>query len=243
MSDILDTNLTSIATQQSNLLELILNADIIVQGTILLLFAASVWSWAIILEKSITLKTLKYKTAKFEKSFWSGQLLEQIYDRLKNNADNPLSLIFVAAMDEWTSKDAKNQVIAKDNHSRIGLKERIYQAMYIVKNREIEKLESRLVFLATVGSSATFVGLFGTVWGIMHSFQAIAETKNTSLSVVAPGIAEALLATAIGLVTALPAMIFYNLIAKQINRYEAKCFDFSSEIGNLLSRELDSGAR
>ena len=212
------------------------NADIIVKIVLLVLFAASFWSWAIIFEKSIYFKMLSQKTSNFENSFWSGDLLEDLYERVKNHADHPLAMIFVAAMYEWKIPSPGERSKAE---LKVGLKERIFQAMTIARNQATEKLERNLGFLATVGSTAPFVGLFGTVWGIMHSFQSIAMMKNTSLTVVAPGIAEALFATAVGLFAAIPAVIFYNKFSNDMNRFSYKLDDFAGELSAIISRELD----
>lgn len=229
-------------TQQPDLsiLGLIDGADIIVKLVLLILAMSSIWSWAIIIDKFILLKKITSYNQKFEKVFWSGQLLQQLYERLKNKANSPLSMVFVAAMDEWTKR-----INIKDNniisYLSIGLKERILQSMELTKNQEMEKLEKNITFLAVVGSTAPFIGLFGTVWGIMNSFQSIAAMKNATIAVVAPGIAEALFATAIGLVAAIPAVVFYNLLATKINNISNKMNDFSSELGSLLSQEIDRG--
>ncbi|MGB4191323.1 MAG: MotA/TolQ/ExbB proton channel family protein, partial [Rickettsiales bacterium] len=171
----------------------------------------------------------------------SGKLLDQLYERLRSRADHPMAVVFISAMDEWSKQRLSNQ----NNHSlsylSIGLKERILQAMAVAKNKEMDKLESKLQFLAVVGSISPFIGLFGTVWGIMNSFQSISALKNASIAAVAPGIAEALLATAIGLIAAIPAVIFYNLIASKINSLNNRVEDFSSELGSLLSQEIDRG--
>lgn len=213
-----------------------LQADIIVQSVMIMLLVASFWCWAIIFEKAIAFKKMHRKTEKFEKAFWSGDLLEELYEQEKNRADHPLAMIFVAAMYEWKlpSPEARTRAELK-----VGLKERIFQAMSLARNQAMDKMENNLGFLATVGSTAPFVGLFGTVWGIMHSFQAIAAMKNITLAVVAPGIAEALFATAIGLFAAIPAVIFYNKYSNDMNRFSVKMDEFAGEFGAILSRELD----
>ncbi len=202
---------------------------------------ASIWSWAIIIDKSLLLRQVSKYSEKFEKVFWSGQLLDQLYERLRNKADHPLAMVFVAAMDEWSKQKITNKNQNTLSYLSIGLKERILQAMDITKNQEIDKLEKNLSFLAVVGSTSPFIGLFGTVWGIMNSFQSIAAMKNATIAVVAPGIAEALLATAVGLIAAIPAVVFYNLLASKINNISNKVNDFSSELGSLLSQEIDRG--
>lgn len=228
----------NVAATDMSILGLIAGADIIVKAVILLLILASFWSWAIIFDKFITLKKLNEKTDKFEKLFWSGQLLEQLYERLKGRTDHPIANLFIAAMHEWTRTNIS--MIANDAYRLHGLKERIAQAMDLTISREVGKLEKNLNFLAMVGSNAPFIGLFGTVWGIMHSFQSIAASKNTTLAVVAPGIAEALLATAIGLIAAIPATMFYNLLATKLNNFDNRLQDFSNELAALLSREIDT---
>lgn len=218
-----------------SIFSLISSSDIIGKSVMLMLLIASIWSWAIILDKIFKLAQVQRRMKSFENVFWSGGVLEQLYESIKRSVNNPLALIFVSAMDECKSLSTKGLSDAlKSNH-----KERITGAMYLAQNREVEKLEKNLSFLATVGSSAPFVGLFGTVWGIMHSFQSIATSKNTSLAVVAPGIAEALLATAIGLFAAIPAVIFYNYLISRITLINNKIEDFSSELNSILSKAID----
>jgi biopolymer transport protein TolQ len=228
----------NVAATDMSILGLISHADIVVKLVILILFIASFWSWAIVCDKYVKYKDLNSKSEKFEKLFWSGQLLEQLYERIKGRTDHPLANIFIAAMHEWTRTPTTT-----DYGLAASLRERIFKAMDLVINREADKMEKSLSFLAMVGSNAPFIGLFGTVWGIMHSFQAIAASKNTTLAVVAPGIAEALLATAIGLMAAIPATMFYNILTDKLNSLQGRMEDFSSELGALLSRELDEGRK
>ncbi|WP_341793790.1 MULTISPECIES: protein TolQ [unclassified Rickettsia] len=214
---------------------LISSSDIIGKSVMLMLVIASIWSWAIIFDKIFRLMQIRKKITAFESIFWSGGVLDHLYENIKRSVNNPLASVFVSAMDECKSLNTKGLSDAlKTSH-----KERIVQSMYLAQNREIEKLEKNLSFLATVGSSAPFIGLFGTVWGIMHSFQSIATSKNTSLAVVAPGIAEALLATAIGLFAAIPAVIFYNYLAARITFMNNKIEDFISELNSILSKAID----
>ncbi|MFV9890787.1 MAG: protein TolQ [Rickettsia conorii subsp. raoultii] len=234
-----DTNISDgleVVTQDHlSLFSLISSSDIIGKSVMLMLLIASIWSWAIIWDKIFKLVQVQKSMRAFENVFWSGGVLEQLYESIKRSVNNPLALIFVSAMDECKSLSTKGLSEGlKNNH-----KERITGAMYLAQNREVEKLEKNLSFLATVGSSAPFVGLFGTVWGIMHSFQSIATSKNTSLAVVAPGIAEALLATAIGLFAAIPAVIFYNYLISRINLINNKIEDFISELNSILSKAID----
>ncbi|BDU60406.1 Tol-Pal system subunit TolQ [Candidatus Rickettsia kotlanii] len=234
-----DTNISNgleVVTQDHlSIFSLISSSDIIGKSVMLMLLIASIWSWAIILDKIFKLAQVQKSMRAFENVFWSGGVLEQLYESIKRSVNNPLALIFVSAMDECKSLSTKGLSEGlKNNH-----KERIMGAMYLAQNREVEKLEKNLSFLATVGSSAPFVGLFGTVWGIMHSFQSIATSKNTSLAVVAPGIAEALLATAIGLFAAIPAVIFYNYLISRITLINNKIEDFIGELNSILSKAID----
>ncbi len=217
---------------------LISQADIIVQLVMLLLVIASMWSWAIIFDKIIKFRVLKNRSDRFEELFESSGMLEDIYSEAKNNDNHPLSRIFLACMKEWKSNNIK-QIIAESLEKKSSLKERLVGAMQVASNRSMQKLEVGLNFLAIVGSAAPFVGLFGTVWGIMNSFQGIAISKNTSLAVVAPGIAEALLATAFGLFAAIPAVFFYNIFSAKINYFSERASNFSTQLLGILSKELD----
>jgi biopolymer transport protein TolQ len=233
---------TTVSTSSSDMsiLSLVLSSDATGKMVMLLLVVFSIISWAIIIEKILQYKSIKRKIAEFENLFWSGQVLDDLYSRLKKNINNPLTSIFIGAMDESKKTSlttASNSTI--HNQIKIGQKERINQAMNLAKNRYIEQIESRLTFLATIGSSSPFIGLFGTVWGIMHSFQSIAVSKNTSLAVVAPGIAESLLATALGLFAAIPAVIFYNHLQTELDKIYNKSEDFSGELKCLLFRAID----
>ena len=188
-----------------------------------------------IFDKSVRLMRLRSKANAFEKSFWSGAALDELYRRLANGADHPMALMFATAMDEW--RESPKSLDVSFNRGLVG---RINRVMELTMDREVESLERNLPSLATIGATAPFVGLFGTVWGIMSSFQSIAVTKNTTLAVVAPGIAEALLATALGLVAAIPAVIAYNKLAGDVDRYANRLGSFADEFGVVLSRELDS---
>lgn len=221
-----------------SLINLIAHADIVVQLVMLLLVAASVWCWTLIFDKFIKFRILKERSDKFEAMFESTLMLEDIYNHAKKNANHPLAIIFIACIKEWKSNNIK-EIINQNVEKKSSLKERLMNAMQIAANKSMHKMESGLGFLAIVGSSAPFIGLFGTVWGIMNSFQAIAISKNTSLSVVAPGIAEALLATAIGLFAAVPAVFFYNIFSTKINYFTERANNFSLQILNMLSKELD----
>jgi biopolymer transport protein TolQ len=216
---------------------LFLQADIVVKIVILILVLASFWTWAIIFDKVIRIRRLTSLADKFEESFWSGGSLEELFDRISNRPPDPMSAIFVAAMREWRRSAAKG--LLGTDQLRTNLQDRIERVMDITLGREMEPIERHMVFLASVGSSAPFVGLFGTVWGIMNSFASIAAAKNTTLAVVAPGIAEALFATALGLVAAIPAVLAYNKLSGDISRYGHRLEAFSGEFGAILSRQLE----
>lgn len=221
------------------LINLIAHADIVVQIVIVLLVGASVWSWAIIFDKIIKFKILQSRTDRFEGVFESGESsLEEIYAEAKEHDNHHLARVFVNCITEWKANNIKN-VMAGGGEKKISLKERLSNTMQVAVNQSMHKMESGLNFLAIVGSASPFVGLFGTVWGIMSSFQGIAASKNTSLAVVAPGIAEALLATAIGLFAAIPAVFFYNIFSAKINYFSERAHNFSIQLLNLLSKELD----
>jgi biopolymer transport protein TolQ len=210
----------------------------IVKTVMLGLLFASVWVWAIAVEKTILYARTRRAMNAFEHAFWSGQSLEELYKTLSARPPSNMAALFVAAMREWKR--------SFEGHSRsfLGLQSRIEKVMDVTIAREVEQLERRLLVLATVGSAGPFIGLFGTVWGIMTSFQSIAASKNTSLAVVAPGIAEALFATALGLVAAIPATIFYNKFSSEVNRQAQRLEGFADEFAAILSRQIDerSGA-
>ncbi|WP_068087340.1 protein TolQ [Polycladidibacter stylochi] len=214
-------------------LSLFFEADIVVKVVMLGLMAASIWSWAIIFDKVILYRRTKRQMDRFENVFWSGQSLEELYKSLSTRANDGMAALFVAAMREWKrSLEGQKPAIAS-------LQQRIDRVMDLTISREVEALEKRLLFLATIGSAAPFIGLFGTVWGIMGSFTSIAASKNTSLAVVAPGIAEALFATGIGLVAAIPAVIAYNKLQSDAGKLGARMEGFADEFSAILSRRID----
>ncbi|HEY2837009.1 MAG TPA: protein TolQ [Rhizomicrobium sp.] len=223
-----------------SIVESFLRADIVVKTVMVLLLLASLWSWAIIINKWIALSTLKRKAAKFEKTFWSGQSLDELYQQFAARNDHPMAAMFVAALREW--RRAFEGGAPKESQIA-GVKERIEKAMNVTIMRETDGIERQLGFLATVGSVAPFIGLFGTVWGIMNSFTAIAARHDTTLAVVAPGIAEALFATALGLFAAVPAVIFYNRFINEIGRYANRLDAFAEEFSAILSRQLEEKVR
>jgi biopolymer transport protein TolQ len=223
-----------------SIVSMFLNADIVVKAVMVLLVLASLWSWTIIFNKATALSGLKRKARRFEKVFWSGQSLDELYQQFAASNDHPLSAIFVAALREW--RRAFEGGTPRETQVP-GIKDRIEKSMNVTILREADALEKSLGFLATIGSVAPFIGLFGTVWGIMNSFSAIAARHDTTLAVVAPGIAEALFATAAGLFAAIPAVIFYNRFVNEIGRYVNSLDAFSDEFSAILSRQLDEKVR
>lgn len=217
--------------------ELFLHAHIVVQIVMFGLLLASVWSWAIIIEKLFTFRRARIEADRFEQMFWSGQSLDELYASLSRGHTITNAALFVAAMREW-KRSVEGSIRALG-----GIQLRVEKVMDVTISREMERLERRLLFLATVGSTAPFVGLFGTVWGIMTSFQAIAASKNTSLAVVAPGIAEALFATALGLLAAIPAVVFYNKFSADAGRLGQRLEAFADEFSAIVSRQIDVSER
>jgi biopolymer transport protein TolQ len=218
-----------------SLVSLFLQADIVVKLVMLLLLLASVWVWAVVFEKITALRRVNRTADAFEDRFWSGGSLEDLYEQEGARPTSPMAAVFGAAMGEWR-RSAK---VAGADLARGSVRDRVDRAMGVTVVREMERLERWMVFLASVGSIAPFVGLFGTVWGIMHSFSAIAAMHNTNLAVVAPGIAEALFATAIGLVAAIPAVLAYNQITTSMTRFASRLEGFASEFSAILSRQIE----
>jgi len=211
----------------------------IIKLVIIALLGASFWCWTIIFHKVVRLRRLHTTAEQFEEAFWSGGALDDLYDRINNRPQDPLSAIFCVAMREWRRSTSKG--LASSNDSRGTMQQRIERVMQLTLDREMERLERHMGFLASTGSAATFVGLFGTVLGIMNSFQALATQQNANLTVtaVAPGIAEALFATAVGLVVAIPAMIAYNKLSNDLNRYANRLDAFSTEFSAIISRQFE----
>ena len=232
------------ANSDLSIIGLIIHAQPLVLFIMLLMMGMSIWSWAIIIEKYFTLSSVNDRTNQFENEFWSAEALDKFYDKMKKKkARHPIALMFGAAMDEWFRSKGQERVVPSGTRSgseiTISIKERIMQMMAVTKNRELERLERGLGFLATTGSSAPFIGLLGTCIGIIESFRSIAASQNTSLAVVAPGIAEALVATSIGLFVAIPAVVAFNKFNGELNRLAGKLDDFSTEFHMLLSRQLE----
>ena len=214
--------------------EMFLRADVVVKSVMISLILASIWCWAIIFEKMLTVRRLNKRSSEFEHAFWSGQSLDELYERISSNPRDPMSAVFVAAMREW--RRVSGEMTA---NLKVGVSDRIERVMQITVHREMDRAEKYMTFLATTGATAPFIGLFGTVWGIMNSFQSIAMSSNTSLVVVAPGIAEALFATALGLLAAIPAVVAYNKLSKDLDRYAGRLDSFAGEFSAILSREMD----
>ena len=209
------------------------SAHIVVKLVIVGLLAASVWCWAIIVDKTLLFGRTRRAMDRFEEIFWSGQSLEELYLNLQSRPNTGLAAVFVAAMREW------KRSFEGTGRSVASLAQRIDKVLDVTIQREVERLEGKLLVLASIGSAGPYIGLFGTVWGIMTSFTSIAASKNTSLAVVAPGIAEALFATALGLVAAIPAVVAYNKLATDFGRYAGRLEGFATEFSAILSRQLD----
>ena len=224
------------AAHDLSLIGLFLQADIVVKIVMLMLIAASVWVWAIVFEKVTSLRRATRAADAFEDRFWSGGSLDELYETEGSKPAHPMAAVFGAAMTEWR----RSTRAAGADLARGFARERVERAMGVTIQREMEALEKWMIFLASVGSTAPFVGLFGTVWGIMNSFSAIAQMQNTNLAVVAPGIAEALFATAIGLIAAIPAVLAYNKISTDLARFAVRLEGFSTEFGAILSRQSEA---
>jgi biopolymer transport protein TolQ len=229
----------SVGDMDFSMFSLFMRADLVVKSVIVILLLASIWCWAIIFEKMLGMRKLNAGASKFEQAFWSGVSLDELYNRTGAQPKDPMTAVFIAAMREW------NRAVAPegDATARVSLSERIERVMQITLAREMDRAERYMTFLATTGSTAPFIGLFGTVWGIMNSFQSIAVSKNTSLAVVAPGIAEALFATALGLLAAIPAVVAYNKLSRDLDRYAGRLDSFAGEFSAILSRQLDERSK
>ena len=215
-----------------SLWSLFLRADIVVQAVMVGLIVASVWCWSVIIEKTLLIRHVRRDADAFETLFWSGESVQAIYRQVSHLESSPSNRVFNAAMREYARLEDGRK--SGDSLSKVHLIERVLQTTIA---REMEALEKRLLFLATVGSVAPFVGLFGTVWGIMNSFQAIAMTRDTNLAVVAPGIAEALFATGLGLLAAIPAVIAYNKFSSDLGRFSARLEYFADDFAALIARQ------
>jgi len=208
-----------------SVLQLFLRADFIVKSVIIILLASSIYSWALIFDKYKLFKKIHKSTTRFEEKFWKSKSAENFYNNLSNREKDPLANVFQSAMNELIKTKSKSAAIQSDRVSRI---------IEISGDKEIKLIEKNFTFLATVGSTAPFVGLFGTVWGIMNSFQSIAISRNTSLAIVAPGIAEALFATALGLLAAIPAVVAYNKFNSDLKKYSSRIENFSKRFISII---------
>ena len=206
-----------------SLLNLFIRADIIVKSVIILLIACSIYSWAVIIEKFRLFKKINQSTEEFETKFWNSKSAESFYNNLPSNIDDPMALVF---------KDAMQNLLKK--RSKVDLQERMTTMLETGIEKQMSKISKGYTFLATVGSTAPFIGLFGTVWGIMNSFQSIAISRNTSLAIVAPGIAEALFATALGLLAAIPAVVAYNKFNNDSQKYFSRIENFSKRFLSII---------
>jgi biopolymer transport protein TolQ len=234
-AEIMDT--TTLAAAQEidfSLLALFWRASFIVKLVMIMLTVASVWSWAIIIQKFITFRKARAEASLFDRAFWSGEPLDELFDKIGATPQGASESIFASAMSEWRRSHRQ------DGGLIAGAQARIDRSMDVAIQKETEDLTRGLPFLATVGSTAPFIGLFGTVWGIKVAFEGIAISQNTSLAVVAPGIAEALVATALGLLAAIPAVIFYNKLSTDSDRIIGGYEAFADEFATILSRQLDA---
>ena len=206
-----------------SIVNLFVRADVIVKSVIIILIACSIYSWAIIIEKIKLFKKINISSAEFEEKFWKSKSAESFYNNIPRNIEDPMALVFKASMEAAFKTRSKTQ-----------LNERLSNMLQINIEKQMEKIEKSYTFLATVGSTAPFIGLFGTVWGIMNSFQSIAISRNTSLAIVAPGIAEALFATALGLLAAIPAVVAYNKFNSDSKKYSQKLENFSKRFLTII---------
>ena len=223
---------TSVST--ASIFEIVFGAPLVVKFVMALLVFLSIWTWAIIVSKILLISRATREAAAFESSFWSGGNLDELYEKVGQNPKDPMQAVFAAGMREWRRTPA-----GLPSGTALSIAQRIDRAMMLTVARELGRMETQMIVLASIGTAAPFIGLFGTVWGVMNSFLGIAAAGNTTLAVVAPGIAEALLATALGLVAAIPASIAYNSFTTDLARYAGRLEDFSGEFGTILARQLE----
>ena len=232
MEDVNTINNIASENVDFSMFALFMAADLVVKSVIIVLILASIYSWTIIVSKLLRLRQLKQMEKEFEEIFWSGNSFEDLYETLNFNKLDPKSKIFCAAISEW--KKTKSTYDGQINSNLDSLKDRMQRSMVVTFNKESEIVEKNLTFLATSGSTAPFIGLFRTVWGIMNSFKSIAVAQNTNLSVVAPGIAEALFANALGLLAAIPAVVAYNKFNSDSRRYFSRIENFSKRFLSII---------
>ena len=226
---------TMVANQGLSMFSLFTQASWVVKSIIILLIGCSFWSWTVMFAKFTLLSKLKKNANRFEDAFWNCGSIDVFFENVNTKSDDPFVSVFITGMKEW--KRAKEKI--KTEIGGISLGDRVVRVMEVTIGREIDHLEQHLGFLATVGSTAPFIGLFGTVWGIMNSFEAIGISQNTNLAAVAPGIAEALFTTALGLIVTIPAVVAYNKIANEINRYRSRLEAFVDEFSAIISRKME----
>lgn len=229
--------IAQVGERSFSLIDLFTRADWIVKSIMVGLAIASVWSWAIIIDKTISFQLLKKRATEFEETFWSGRTLDELSEGLAGETRDPMGRVFTAAMREF--KESENN---KSGNDIGGTRERIDRVMGLVVNRELAKAERGMTVLATVGSASVFVGLLGTVWGIINTFRAIDTKGNIDVLTIIPGIMEALFATALGLVAAIPAVIFYNKFAADLDRYAGRLDGYTDELSAILSRKIGKGS-
>jgi len=230
----METDILEISSQVNDeftLMSLFFRADLVVKLVILMLFAASIFSWAIIIQKIRLFRNIKKLSDEFDSIFWSGKSIKEIQAEFLESESFPVKNVFDEALTEIKKSESEKSIAS--------LPDRLDTVIESSIELESERLSSLFNYLATIGSTSPFIGLFGTVWGIMNSFQSIAISKNTSLAVVAPGIAEALFATALGLLAAIPAVIAYNLFTGQVNKEAARMYRFKDQFKNIFLRGLD----
>lgn len=232
----METVTTAAQAMDFSLLALFARASLTVKIVMVVLAVASFWAWAIIIQKALAYRAARAEAARFDRSFWSGEPLDDLFDRLGDTPHGASERIFAAGMTEWRRSHREDGTLIPQAEPRID------RAMNVAIQREESRLMRGLSWLATVGATAPFIGLFGTVWGIKNAFEGIAMSQNTNLAVVAPGIAEALLATALGLLAAIPAVIFYNKLSGDADRITGSYEAFADEFSTILSRQLASEA-
>ncbi len=231
---------TAIQAADFTLTHMFMRAGLVVKGVMIILVIASVWSWAIVLDKQMLFGRLRREGRRFEERFWAGRSLDDLASSIGDRPKDPMGRVFAAAMREWRESRARGA--ARDGGGILSLTERLDRVMGLVVRREIAVAENGLGILASIGSAAPFIGLFGTVWGIMNSFRSIAISSDVNLAVVAPGIAEALFATALGLVAAVPAVIFYNKFSSDLAQFEGQIEGYADELSTILSRTAQERA-
>lgn len=224
-----------VAHHSLSMYSMFMDSDLFMKALILGLLFTSVWCWTIIFDKTLTFKRLRHSMKDFERKFWSGGSLENLYNTYAKDSKNPLAVIFISAIQEWRRSTAEGRV----KKATIKMSERIDKVMQIAIDRQVDKMETRMTFLASTGSVAPLLGLFGTVWGIMDAFNSIGATQSTNIAAVAPGVAEALFTTAVGLIAAIPAVIAYNKLTNDIERMTQRMETFSGELGAILSRQME----